>query len=350
MHLNKIPAVLYLNAWDGEDYGVQQIYDGLCDLVGWRNVIDWPQNPYLHKSPFIERQYDADLHWPTHHFQEYEIRDLLAARQFDLIVISSTRMVALGAVHQLRHWFSDTPIILLDMEDSENLNAGVGVVDPEVAESVIALFKREWKPKHYDVQVPVLPLPFSYPRSRATGLMKPAAGPLVFYRANDWGWKEDSPRHRMVRALKEKFGDQADVGLSSCTNKVWTNRLSVSEYHNRLWASRIGVAVNADGGSDNNRYWETVANGCVLVSDKPRHEIPNNFEHGTEAFFYETIEEACEIIDMLSRDHGGLRQRVAAAGFAKFMQYHTTAARAAYMLEQTLAQMAAMGRKPGWVA
>jgi len=347
--MSRLPTILYLNAWDSEDYGVQYLYDGLCDLLGWQQVIDWPSNPYLHKRPFEERDYDADLGWPDHHFHEHHIRDLLRAGAIDLVVLSSARTLALGTALQLLPWLGSVQaFVALDMEDSREANAWQ--MPESLRSGLRVLFKREWtidSAQQGPPGLPILPLPFAYPRSRMVGLAKPDDGPLVFYHACDWGWESDSPRHRMVRALQERFGERADVGLSSCTDKVWTNRLSNGDYHLRLWRSRIGVAVNQGGGSDNNRYWETVAHGCVLVSDRPRHEIPDNFVDGQEAFFYATPEEAVEIIARLDADPA-LYERVRQAGMAKFDAHHTTLARATYLLNGITNALLATGQRPRW--
>lgn len=347
MILSRPPRVLFISAWDGQDYGCGWMLDGLCELLGWRNVIEWPHNPYHHLPPLQIRQYDSELHYPRQFWDESEIRDILRAGGIDLVVLSSTRMVALGTYRQLEPWLhcSTTGLVVLDMEDSRELNCRALFPTDML---VRAVFKREWYPIDYGVPVPVLPLPFSYPASRAVApWQKPIAGPLVFYHAHDWGWAPDSPRHRMAAALRERFGEDADVGLSE-EGGTRQGRLSNVEYHQRLAGAKIAVALNEGGGSDNNRYWESVAHGCVLVSDQPRHGIPDNFVDGQEAFFYQSIEHAVEIIARLAEDDA-LRLRVATAGFAKFWNTHTTAGRARYLLQSVAELCLANHYAPPWV-
>lgn len=358
MRLTRAPRVLFINAWDGEDYGVQYVFDGLSDMLGSENVIDWPSNEYCHHSPIGARSYDSQVSWPTKYLQEHDIRDLFIGGFIDLVVISSGRVPAHNTVAQWVPWMMNarTAIVLLDMEDSEELTVGGYFEIPPIAPGILAVFKREHREgRAYPSPAPVVPFPFGYPRSRAVGLGMLAAkfqdleAPLCFARLHDWNPQDQSPRRQLVTALREAFGDRAETGLSDCQDKVWTNRLGVDEYHARLARSWCGVSMRG-AGSDTNRYWEIPAHGAILISDRPVHTIPNNFRDGAEAFFYDTPEQAVSIIRDLSRNPHRAMQ-IACAGYEKFLQCHTTTARAALLLA-TVAELYAQRaqRWPDWVA
>ncbi len=353
--ITRSPRVLFINDWSSEDYGVQWMFDGLCDLLGWNHVIEWPFNPYHHLSQFEPRGYDSELSYPRQFLDECQIVEMLKALLIDVVVISSGRTMTQETAFHLAPWLASatTGIAVLDMEDNSTLTVEAYEQHHDLRPALRAIFKREAQAADLHRPVPVHPLPFSYPRSRVQSVWpKDDDAPLVFYHAHDWGWANDSPRHRMVRALSERFGSLADVGLSCETRAPGEpppGRLDGEEYHRRLGRARIGIALNEGGGSDNNRYWETVAHGCVLVSDRPRHEIPDNFIDGEEAFFYYSIEEALDICARLQADPV-LCERVAAAGVRKLLACHTTAARAFYLLRKTAeAYIAYTGKYPSWI-
>lgn len=325
--------ILFINDWGTEDLGSQWAYDGLCELLGWEQVIDWPSNRYCHAPQDEEPSNDSHLSWPERRFHEWEIRDLLMADRIDLVIIDSARDIAHGTAMQLRHWFgrSRLGVVLLDLEDYRHLTVTRYLEVPEIRQHVVLIGKRELMPDFARVTagIPIVPVPFSYPATRQYTPARPANAPLVFYHAHDWGWDADSPRHRLIRVLnriRAECGFLIDAGLSEEASRV--GRVPVREYRARLRAARCGIALNARGGSDNNRYWETVAAGCVLISDRPRHVIPDNFVDGEEAFFVDefTMETLRPLLQALAADPARAH-RVAAAGQAKWLAQHTTAAR-----------------------
>lgn len=333
------PRILFIAATDGEDYGVQGLYDGLCDYLRAENVVEWPTCPFHHWPLWTQRTYDSQCNWPEVLYRESDVRAMLIAGQIDYVFVSSGRQPAASAALCLAPWFDHSRygVMLFDLEDHGHMDA----IDPyfsvpQIDRNVRLVFKREVSlGTKLECPVPISPIPFGYPRSRAypPHLKRPDAK-LVFFHANGWHWEDDqSIRGPLVRALKSRFGDQADVGISECSNGNWDGRMMPDEYMDRLRACRIGISVRG-AGSDTNRYWETPAAGCVLVSDRPTHLIPDNFIQGKEAFFYDTVDEAIAIIEDLQANPAKLAA-VAQAGYEKWMERHTTLARARFVLRQT---------------
>jgi hypothetical protein len=350
------PRVLFVASWDTEDIGVQRVFDGFVDICGAENVIPWPHNPYLHRHASAPVFHDSDCNVPEKFLHEWQVVSLLRRRIIDLVVLSSERLIAEATAYTFRYWLelAQTGVVVLDCEDTTDLRVkGLFEKASEgLRRSLICIGKRElMSPMTFEVpgqerHVPVIPCPFSYPeRLMVPPSDKPPDGPLVFYRAHDWGWELDSPRHKMVHALREAFGERADANLSS--EKHRTGRLSPEEYRTRMRSAKIAVAVNEKGGSDNNRYWEAVAAGCVLVSDHPRHIIPRNFVDKEEAFFYTTPEEAVEIIRELD-SNPDVRRAVAEAGQAKMRAAHTTRARVMQILGAVVEIQYRKGIDVGW--
>jgi hypothetical protein len=55
-------------------------------------------------------------------------------------------------------------------------------------------------------------------------------------------------------------------------------------------------------GFDTVRYWEIPYSGSVLISRRPRTLIPNNFEEGRHAFFFDSLKELKQHVEYLVQD------------------------------------------------
>jgi hypothetical protein len=87
------------------------------------------------------------------------------------------------------------------------------------------------------------------------------------------------------------------------------------------------------GGDDTLRYWEIPCVGSLLLAQKPRSPVPDNFIHGQEAVFVQD-----DLSDLVERvnyycDHDDEREKIARAGRNIFLRCHTTIARARYFLD-----------------
>jgi spore maturation protein CgeB len=81
------------------------------------------------------------------------------------------------------------------------------------------------------------------------------------------------------------------------------------------------------------RYWEIPCTGSLLLAQKPRGPVPDNFVHGHEAVFVQ--DDLSDLVEQVNYycDHDEEREKIAAAGRQKFLQHHTTVARARYVLD-----------------
>ena len=59
---------------------------------------------------------------------------------------------------------------------------------------------------------------------------------------------------------------------------------------------------------------EAMAHGCIPVCRLIRSGLPELIDHGTNGFFYETVDEIASICRILSAD-GAMRRRVAASAY-----------------------------------
>jgi hypothetical protein len=348
---HRVPRVLFLNSWDGEDYGVQYLLHGFYALLGKGGVIDWPYNPFCRRPDGETPTNDAtDMALPHHILQEWQIVSLLRSHAIDLVVISSARDTCMGTVRQLKPWLGlvRDGIVITDYEDDKSTNYAPLLSMIEVKRKTRVLFKRETPDEIGQAfGFPMYALPFGYPAERMTSSERRNEDPLVFYHAHDWGWPEGNVRERMVRRIENEFPKALiDVGLSE-EAPPRNGRLALREYHERQARAKVGIALNEGGGSDNNRYWEAVAAGCVLLSDKPRHAIPNNFTHDHSALFYNDFDHAMRLLAEL-RDDDKRRMRIAEAGQRHMREHHTTIARAFRVLRLFAETCQQQGNRTEW--
>jgi hypothetical protein len=96
------------------DYLADQVYYGLCKLLGSQRVIDYPYKPIYH-DPNVREWFLPQV--PGTDRQETEILDLLASRRIALLVLSSPRRGGTTALEALAGRVTLPPAALIDGED-----------------------------------------------------------------------------------------------------------------------------------------------------------------------------------------------------------------------------------------
>lgn len=312
IHFDQCPRILMV-IHPASDFGTDTLYDGLCDLLGDENVVEYPWKPTLHGKCvektmgypcFFERGgEDIGIDAVTHQLRE---------GQFDAVLFSDTLgSLPADTVAQLAHAGRSTPWYLLDMWDQPgNYREDIAARLPGIPFQ--AYFKRE-KITGCDYGPNAHALPFAYAQRYAatpswenrTGLFwagKPACG----------------ARRLMLEHLSRHF--QLNLGAS----------YSQDEYRRRLQTSLIGLCLFGNG-FDTVRYWELPAHGVMLLAERPPIEIPHNFTDGQTAVFFNDLADLHQkLTHFLDHPHEALA--IAQAGHAHYLNHHTATARAQYLL------------------
>ena len=79
--------ILYLTD-PGVDYLPDLLYTGLCKMLGWAALIDYPWKLQNH-DPSAKLNFMPQN--PGQQYQQEDVISLLAARRFDLVVLSAPR-------------------------------------------------------------------------------------------------------------------------------------------------------------------------------------------------------------------------------------------------------------------
>lgn len=354
--------VLYVTD-PGADYLADQIYDGLCSILNWQNVIDFPTKPLYHR-PCARSLYLTQN--PGHDLNAGDVASMIREHRIDLTILSSPRSGALDALRSLGGRNDATPLVLLDGEDDDRIHA-------DVAHSVGAglYFKREykksagteanggWSPpatfrEDSRLEGRIFPLPFSATAaSLSEDLPRMRDVDISFV-----GRASHRKRVRAVNLLRRMKGIRFEGGvyldaadrrsklaaswLGVATAKllgdppapVWARsaQLEPKDYRALLSRSKMALSVRG-GGFDTVRYWEIVASKTLLVSEPPDIVIPHNFEHGRHAMFCRhDLRDLPAIVRRLRDDEQARRDMVEAA-YRHLLAYHTSERRAAYLLD-----------------
>lgn len=230
------------------DYLVDIVTDGLIRLLGRQS---------------ISLDYNVRGGWGgpfTHLLQGFQGPEPFDIHEAEVLIASNR------SANAMRSWMKKTgktKVAFLDGEDPDTLMS-------EQISHVAVYFKREFIPHRlYDKKV--RPLPFAaIPEPLVEGV---EVTQQVFYS----GHVTHPFRAAVAKAL-------AEMGFPETANQ------EKSKYNLSLMSSLIGVAVRGNGW-DTYRYWETPYFGAALLSQRPGIVIPENFEDGKEAVFYDGVDD-----------------------------------------------------------
>ncbi len=295
------------------DYGADVLFDGLADILGDNNVVDFPWKGTLHgEEPATQQHYPCMFQRPGLRLAFEDVLEQMAAGRFDGVLYCAHTNAWHGEdLKALTAASPTTPIYLVDQSDSpvnhrEAMAAHVG------ASSDAPYFKREML-QAVDYGPNAFPLPFAYPSGRLKP-MEPDRGIPLFWA----GHRQFGLRRLYLEHIESLLGRPLD------------QQLTQADYAEQLANARIGL--NFFGfGYDTVRYWELPAHGCMLLSERLPIRVPNNFVLGESAVFFDDLEELeRRLVYYLERPEESAH--IAQAGRVHLEQHHTGVARAKQFL------------------
>ncbi len=305
-------------------YGLDVLYNGLCQQLGDDNVVDFPYKPSLHGDlP------EAFAHYPcsfNHGGPKLELADLLARLRsglFDLILYGDceqgldqtmSRAIVQAAGH--------TPIFLMDQID-DAINMRYRVAEYLGIDDWAAYFKREmlaccdYGPNTY-------PVPFAYANDRASATPNFERQPEMFWAG-----------HRLYGA-RRIFLDTLESRMNLDLSEQFTPEI----YMKRLQSARVGLNLYGYG-FDTVRFWEIPAHGALLLSQRLPIRIPQPFKDGETALYFDDVDSLEQQL-RFAFDNTEEAQTIARAGHQHFMNHHTASARAQQVLAWVQAHLETM--------
>ena len=302
-------------------YGIDILYDGLCNVLGEENVVDFPWKPWFHgELPTMQVNYPCVCNRPGTPLSLEDVEEQLRQRQFDLILFGDMEQsMPRDWARRIVKAAGNLPLYAVDQLD-ESVDMHQETLEHLGVSALTGYFKREML-FGVDYGPNTFPLPFAYPERRIPTLIDTT-------RTIDFFWA--GKRGSSMRGL---FLDH----LQARYNRKMDGYVSQEEYVQTLLNVRIGIDIFGHG-FDTVRYWELPAHGCMLLAERRPIHIPNNFRDAESAvFFGDTQELEAKLAYYLA--HPEEASAIALAGREHLMRYHTATIRARQALaciEQTM--------------
>lgn len=354
--------ILYLTPW-GYDYLPDQLYTGLCKVLGWESVVDFPWKPEYH-DPSCKISYLPQNPGRRHGLEE--ICALLERKEFDMVVLTAQRRGTLEALEGLSQRRKLPPVAFVDSSDSPEMQAtlfrGVGAA---------VYFKREYQWQGTtgmrDVYVrwrqfgrdrDLFSRTYPLQMSAILDTVPPPDGIPRDVDISFSGYVSHRKRIRAVQILRDVSDVRFEGGVYAdpTTRKskfvlgaipilraklkgdpyveetTYNHKLDYRDHYHLLRRSRIGLSIRGSG-FDTVRYWEIVASRALLISERPFINIPNNFEHGKHAIFCRPdLGDLVDLVRTYLRDDAA-RATIADAGYQHLLKFHTCEQRAKQFLD-----------------
>jgi len=303
--------ILFCTTKSSPDYGMDTLFDGLCQLLGPENVYHYPHKPTLHGTLIKNLAwYPCFFNYPTQISDEKKV-NLLKKNYFDIILVGCRRN---------KHYLSDTifnlikeksstiPVFLIDQDDYAGINTSLlNELNSQL------YFKRECTNK--DIKNPkIIPLSFSY---SSKYMPKNIDGDRV--NTLFWAGKVIPSRKPYVRICREQRG-RPFYGFPQ------------DRYRRHLIMHTIGL--NLQGlGNDTVRYYEIPAHGTLLFTQKSEILVDNGFENGKTAVIFDSPEEMVKKLDFCLKNTA-YTDKIRLAGHKWFNKHHTTKVRARQLIDK----------------
>lgn len=141
-------------------------------------------------------------------------------------------------------------------------------------------------------------------------------------------------RFEVLDKLKEVYENDDKVFVGEIRTGERADGLDTGDRHftgyfDKLFDSKISVdAWGCGGARQTGRFWESVANGCLVFYPPIEPYVwPNTFEAGKHFVVYNNIEDLDNKLRYYMENDNEARE-IAAAGFKHMIQHHTTKVRA----------------------
>jgi len=325
--------ILYLTHPES-DYGDYMLFDGLCRELGDDQIVTFPfkqsyygqvDNGYIlddgkvgctAPGSFMEARSAA-----PHEFAD--IRRMLMAREFDLIVLAAPRTYALRALADIfeRGDAHRTPLVICDGQDDDLIR------DDLVRKyDARAYFKREHLTDRTEVHgKPLWPLPFS--------ILSP---PGIEMGNETWEAKDRDVFFAYGQTHPDRDRAHEQLGYLSSTQDLLydggTHHFVLAEYHERIGKSRIALSVRGYG-RDTVRFWEILGHKTALFAWRNEQRHPNMLRNEEHCIWFDGVEDLlAQVRYWLARPEELWAMTLRGHAYAR--EHHTTQARARWFLER----------------
>lgn len=140
--------------------------------------------------------------------------------------------------------------------------------------------------------------------------------------------------HHRLMTKNDSAIFSGSTGERSYKGKIRGHYNDTPQFRELLFRSQVGINA-AGAGWDCARYWEILAAGALLFTQKLEIVIPNPLIHGQHCLEFNSLDEFDSRLDeLLTKPH--VIPEIARAGYEHVQQFHTSSARAAFFLKHAL--------------
>lgn len=355
------------------DHQTDQMYTGLCSILGSENVVDFPPKPTYH-DPTEKVWFVPQTSTSPPSSTKEEIIEGLHQKKFSCICFAP-RPIALTTLDSLRQTQVPLPpLILFDGEEDSRIRHDLLARYP-----IQLYFKRDyvWGTRNqvwdfidaaqsFRWNRSLFHRTFPLPLGVALQTIPPNPNLERTLDISYTGRSSHPCRPKVIRRLKHASSFQFNGGLyrdpddrpykmkgplmvrlkdkyfpSSATPPDYeVSKLSpdpdprgYNPYFDQIFRSKVAVSLRGGGYTPPIRYYEIVACKTLLLSDIPYSVIPHNFIHKTHAVFFKR--NLSDLVDLAEYyiQHDAERQEIIENGYTHLVSHHTCEKRAEYFLD-----------------
>lgn len=302
------------------DYGIDFLFHGLTQMVGYDHVWDFPERRTLHELDGCAAV--SDQSWPR---RNANIWDIVPHAELIVIAIQPGDDKAAEIIFE---WMANIPrhipVVAADMSDTVTDNSLWYMT--VARRPLAAYFKREVSLVVHGA----IPLPLTHPSVPVDKLGSKSN--TVFYYASSHDTNSPSVPRTIIADGINSLIPAANRDIKLCDAPVSESKLPLSDYYSRLARASVGVNWNGAQNWDSVRFWENFAYGVAQVSEAPRIRIPFTPQHGIHCIYVNSPDQVAHGVKQLI-DDPIMAVKMGQAGYQWFEQHHSSRARAAYFLQ-----------------
>lgn len=342
------------------DYGEIFLYNGLCEIFGADNIIDFPCKPILrgddkiftvpkfekHNIDFIFRYYCYNEYREkkindVDNFCQYELQKRIDSKHnnyniddiiniikndgFSIIISSEVRNIQKIIINYINSIIKIKNLVVFDGEDSRTINKFF-------LDNSVSYFKRELlKNINDNISENIFPYPFSnitYSNSKYKNIVCNNDKIFDLYISLR---NTHSDRQYFINEISKDFFEVKNIeNKKYCCfddKKYFLNKLTNHmEYLQNILSSYSALNIRGNG-FDCVRFWEIPYIGTCMISQNMPLIIPNDFEHNKNII---RVDKPQEIIKYFS-DYNKLID-IGQNGREHILKYHTNKRRVEYFL------------------
>lgn len=320
--------ILYINRAK-PDYLQDFIYTGLVKILGAENIIEYPWNIRYHLNT---RPYPKNLGKMDGTFFK-SIKAKLRPKLFDVVIIASCHPETMKLYREiLKDIPSSVKTVFLDGGDMPEVAGDLNRIGGmEIYDEINSfrefdhIFKREYiLDKKYEKNVYSLPFCFNLDH------IPHVLAAEYKYDVAFWAVESDPIRTKVLKLLENRY-DCKDNGTTQ--NQVMKKYKRKGQFYlQELSACKIGLNFRGVGW-DTLRFWELLAMGGFMISQKPDILIENDFTHGENLIYCNSdLSDLTDLCDYyLKHDIERIKIGKNAKGYIE--QFHTDVHRARKILD-----------------